>query len=198
MKASSIILSAAVLAATPAHAELRTWRFAGTVVGSYRVPDTPSLLPVPDPSDGDAYQLDITYDTKTPGFNTFEACDEYAAIKSVTLTAGDHSARLTGPAVADFGESLGWITVCNDSATYRGDTVFIQTVGVFSVQIDLRGRSDLLDDTKLPSVPPISFPSRTLTIITPTRSFGSPTYDGDAIFGSITNIVALKRNLKSR
>ena len=46
MKASSIILSIAILAAMPAHAELRTLRVTGTVTDVYRQPDAPSLLPV--------------------------------------------------------------------------------------------------------------------------------------------------------
>jgi hypothetical protein len=67
MKASSIILSAAILAAMP----------------------------------GDAYQLDIVYDTKAHGFNTFETCIEYAAIKSVTVMLDEHSAKLGPPAGVD-------------------------------------------------------------------------------------------------
>jgi len=197
MKQFTLVLVATVAAslAPPAHAQLRTWRITGTVFQIIREPNTPSLLPVPDPTVGDSYQLDIVYDTKTHGFNTFEACTEYAAVKSVTLTVGEHSANLSGPASTGFADSRGWITVCNDSVDYRGDTLFIQTVGVFSVVVDLRGRSDLFDNTELPSVPPMEFPSRTFYTFSPTRSFGSIN-DSDAFFGSITSIVALKKKVK--
>jgi hypothetical protein len=198
MKASAIILSAAILAAMPAHAELRTLRVIGTVFDVYRQPDAPSLLPVPDPSVGDAYQLDIVYDTEAQGFNTFETCMEYAAIKSVTVTMGAHSAKLAGPAsvTADtFWEARGWITACDDSVTYHGDTVFIHTVGVFGVVIDLRGVG-VIDDTVIPSAPSMmAFPSRYMYVYSPSRAYGSPVANNDAFFGTVESIVSVKNKV---